>query len=192
MKSISITTKSKLKYRIDMSFLSHFKDKTIAQIKNIKIYYGSKCLKVSDLFSVGGAPSKKIILKNPSTLMDNVGKKLTYNNLTICGRVGNSAGTEMYSGELIIKGNVGEGCGAGIKGGNIFVYGNTGDKLCGSPNASREGIVDGNIFISGSVGANSIQRMRRGTVFIGKNIGDNCCSNIISGTIIIKGNIGKD
>ena len=192
MTELNLIPKFKFEYKIDMSFINNFKDKTIKQINNIKIYYGSKCLRVFDLFEIRGANPSKIIIKNCSTMMENVGKKLCDTHLTVHGNIGNSAALEMISGTLIIKGNVGLSCASGMRGGKLFIYGNTGDKFCSSPNTSREGLIDGNIYVRGSVGSNSIQRMRRGIIVIEKNIGDNCCSNLISGTIIVKGKIGDN
>tara|TARA_Y100000816_G_C25989015_1_gene516548 strand:- start:47 stop:850 length:804 start_codon:yes stop_codon:yes gene_type:complete len=192
MTSLKITPKKKFQYKIDMSFLNDFKEKSIEQIRKYKISYGSKYYNVSDLFSVIGKDPSTIIINNASIMMDNIGKKLHNTKLIVNGSIGNSAAFEMISGTLIINGNVNANCASGMIGGNLFIYGNTDEKFCSSPNTSREGLIDGNIYISGSIGPNSIKRMRRGLIIVEKNIGDNCCSNLISGTIIAKGMVGKN
>ena len=42
MNELNLTPKFKFEYKIDMSFINDFKNKTIKQINSIKIYYGSK------------------------------------------------------------------------------------------------------------------------------------------------------
>ena len=62
MTELSLTPKFKFEYKIDMSFINDFKDRNIKQINSIKIYYGSRGLRICDLFKIKGANPAKIII----------------------------------------------------------------------------------------------------------------------------------
>lgn len=190
MKPIILQLKKKLKYRLDMSFLST-QFKNISSLQSYKILYGNKQFKFKDFFSIKGNDLNNIIIKSSVNLMDNIGRELRGMNIKVYGDVGYSFGEKMYSGKLELHGNTLDYAAAGIRGGSLFVYGNTGEYTAGKPNSSNEGVVDGFIYIKGNVGNNSIERMRRGNVIIEGNLGDDACHEMLSGTVIIKGRVGK-
>jgi len=192
MTEITIKPKIKLKYRVDMSFLSKIQDyKSIREFLATKISYGNKLIDVSSLFKITGSNMSKVVIKSAETSMDNIGKGLMNIDMTVHGNVGFSFGSNMISGKLTLHGNCLDYAASGIKGGKIFIYGNTGNYFAGKPNSSNEGILDGFIYIKGNVGHNSIQRMRRGNVIISGNIGDYACAEMISGSVVVMGSIGK-
>ena len=192
MTQITITLKKKLKYRIDMSFISSIQDsKSIKQILSKKIYYGNKPVQVSTIFKITGSDKSKIVIKSAVNLMDNIGKELRDTEITVFGNVGFSFGSGMHSGVLVLHGNCLDYAASGMKNGKIFIYGNAGNNLGGKPNSCNEGVLDGFIYVKGNVGHNSIQRIRRGNIVIHGNIGDYACEEMISGTVIIMGNIGN-
>jgi len=192
MKPLILTLKKQVKFRLDASFLTTNKIKNFNEFKSLKIAYGKRQCKLTDLFSVRGEDIKNIILKSSTSRIDNIGLKMKNMNITIFGNAGNSVGREMSSGTLKLYGNSLDYTGAGITGGSIFVYGNAGKFLCGKPIGKNEGILDGLIYVNGSVGNHSVQRMRRGIVVINGNLGNYCCNDMISGSIIVKGKIGKN
>ena len=191
MKPLTIILKSQIQFRLDASFITTNNIKTSSQFKNLKIFYGNKLHKITNLFKVSGDDVKNIIIKSSTNKIDNIGYKMKNMKITVFGHAGNSFGKEMLSGSLKIYGNTLDYTGAGIKGGNILVYGNTGKFLAGKPIGKNEGMLDGLIYIHGNVGDYSIERMRRGIIVINGDIGSYCCSNMVSGSIIIKGKIGN-
>ena len=63
MTEITIKPKIKLKYRIDMSFLSKIQDyKSIKEILATKISYGNKLIDVSSLFKITGSNMSKVVI----------------------------------------------------------------------------------------------------------------------------------
>ena len=192
MTQITITLKKKIKYRIDMSFISKIQDsKSVKHFLSKKIYYGNKPIEVAKLFNISGSDMSKIVIKSAVNLMDNIGKELQDTEMTVFGNVGFSFGSGMQSGTLNLHGNCLDYAASGMRSGKIFINGNTGDHLGGKPNAANEGILDGFIYVKGNVGQNSIQRMRRGNVVINGNLGDYACEEMISGTVVIMGNVGN-
>jgi len=190
MNPVILKLKKKIKYRIDMSFLSNsYKD--ASRLSSQIISYGNKQFKVKELFNIKGSDIKNIIIQSSVDLMDNIGKGLNNINITVHGNVGYSFGEQMLSGKLMLYGDALDYAASGIKGGSIFIYGNSGDYTGGKTNHGNVGIVDGFLYVKGNVGNNSIERMRRGNVIVEGNIGDYACNDMLSGTIIIKGKIGK-
>lgn len=192
MRPLILQSKHKLSYRLDMSFLSDCnKLKSLTELKNKKIIYGSKEIMLKELFNISGSNMQNIIIKKASSLMDNIGKNTEDLSIKVYGNVGYAFGAHMVNGELTLYGNTLDYTASGLKGGNIMIFGSVGKYFCGKPNTSNEGIKDGLVYVKGNVGDNSIQRMRRGVIVIEGNIGDYACDEMISGTVIIKGIAGK-
>ena len=191
MKPLTIKLKSQIQFRLDASFITTNNIKTSSQFKNLKIIYGNKLHKITNLFKVSGDDVKNIVIKSSTNKIDNIGYKMKNMKITVFGHAGNSFGKEMLSGSLKIYGNTLDYTGAGIRGGNILVHGSAGKFLAGKPIGKNEGMLDGLIYIHGNVGDYSIERMRRGIIVINGDIGSYCCSNMVSGSIIIKGKIGN-
>ena len=192
MRPLVLQLKHKLSYRLDMSFLSDFnKLKSIKNLKDKKIIYGSREVMLKELFNINGSDIKNIVIKQASELMDNIGKYTKGLSIKVYGNVGYAFGSHMINGKLTLYGNALDYTASGLKGGVIMIFGSVGNYFCAKPNASNEGINDGLVYVKGNVGDNSIQRMRRGVVVIEGNIGDYACDEMVSGTIIIKGVVGK-
>lgn len=192
MKHVTIKLKKKLKYRLDMSFLSEIQDyKSIKSFLSKKIQYGNKLVNIENLFSITGSDTSKIVIKSAVNYMDNIGAGLNNIQIIVYGDVGFSFGSRMVSGILTLYGNCLDHAASGMKGGSLFIYGNTGNYLGGKPNSANEGILDGLVYVKGNVGQNAIQRMRRGNIIIDGNVGDYACEEMISGTVIVMGKIGK-
>ena len=192
MTHITFKLKKKLKYRLDMTFISEISNyKSINKFLSKKIYYGNKEVNISSLFNVTGTDTSKIVIKSSMNYMDNIGVGLRNIEMIIYGNVGYSFGSNMQSGKLVLYGNCLDYAASGMRGGVIFIHGNTGKYLGGKPNSSNEGILDGFIYIKGNVGQNSIQRMRRGNVIINGNLGDYACEEMISGSVIVMGRVGN-
>ena len=122
MTEITIKPKIKLKYRIDMSFLSKIQDyKSIKEILATKISYGNKLVGISSLFKITGSNMSKVVIKSADTSMDNIGKGLMNIDMTVYGNVGYSFGSNMISGKLTLHGNCLDYAASGIKGGKIFI-----------------------------------------------------------------------
>ncbi len=192
MSSLTFKCKIKDKYRLDMSWLSKINTADLSSIKNMKINYGNKLYKLTELFSIYGNNYKDIKILNANNKLDNIGNELTNKKITIDGSIGNGLAKNMNDGVIILKGDAEKNTCSGMTGGSVFIYGNTGDGLCSLPTGKNLGLVDGFIFVQKNVGSNSIIRMRRGNVVIGGNIGNGSCLELISGTITILGKIGDE
>tara|TARA_B100001758_G_scaffold204983_1_gene185117 strand:+ start:159 stop:962 length:804 start_codon:yes stop_codon:yes gene_type:complete len=192
MTHVTINLKKKLKYRLDMTFMSDISDyKSMKKFLSKKIYYGNKEINISNLFNITGTDTSKVVIKSSMNYMDNIGVGLRNMEMIVYGNTGYSFGSNMQSGKLVLYGNCLDHAASGMKGGEIFIHGNTGDYLGGKPNSSNEGILDGFIYIKGNVGQNSIQRMRRGNIIINGDLGDNACEEMISGSVIVMGRVGS-
>ena len=192
MSSLTFRCKIKDKYRLDMSWLSKINTSNLSRIKNIKINYGNKLYKLTELFSVSGNNFRDIKINNSYNKLDNIGNNLTDKKITINGPVGNGLARNMNDGEIILKGDAERNACSGMKGGSVFIYGSTGNGLCSLPTGKNLGLVDGFVYVQKNVGVNSIIRMRRGNIVIGGNIGNGSCLELISGTVTILGKIGDD
>ena len=192
MMPVTIKLKKKLKYRLDMSFLSDISNyKSIKTLLSKKISYGNRMVCITSLFSITGNDTSSVIIKSSTDYMDNIGANLENIEMKVYGRTGYSFGSKMLSGKLTLYGNCSDYAASGMKGGEMFIYGNAGDFLGGKPNSSNEGILDGFIYVRGNVGQKSIQRMRRGNIIIKGDLGDYACEEMISGSIIVMGKIGN-
>jgi len=191
MKPITLRTKINLKYRLDLTLISQFKNTKINEIKDMEVLYGNKVCRLRDIFTITGDDSDNIVIKSSNHLIDNIGKFFTGETITIHGNVGHCVGSEMKKGLLTVYGNTLDYSASGMQNGIIKVFGSCGNYLCGKPNHKNEGMTDGTIYVSGNVGDHALQRIRRGTIVIDGDIGDHSCIEMISGTIVIKGKIGK-
>ncbi len=192
MSSLTFKCKVRDKYRLDMSWLSKINTSDLSSIKNIKINYGNKFHKLTDLFLISGNDFKNIKILNSNNKLDNIGNELTNKNITITGSVGNGLAKNMNDGRIILKGNAEKNACSGMAGGSVFIHGHVGDGFCSLPTGKNIGLVDGFIYVEKNVGMNSIIRMRRGNVIIGGSIGNASCLELISGTITILGKIGDE
>ena len=191
MKPVVIKLKKKIKYRIDMSFLSNlYKHKSLNSFRSKIIIYGNKEYKAKDIFHIEGNDVTKLILKSSNDLMDNIGKDLSVMSIKIYGDVGCNLGLRMKSGSIKLHGNATSNVACGMMGGKIFIFGNTGDYLCAKPNSSNEGLVDGLIYVKGNVGDYSLHKVRRGNIIIDGNLGKYACKDLLSGSILINGKVG--
>ena len=192
MSSLTLKYKVRDKYRLDMSWLSKIDTPDLSVIKNIKIGYGNKNYKLSELFYISGNNIKDIRILNSNNKLDNIGSGLRNKKITVNGSVGNGLAKNMNNGKIIVKGNAGKNACSGMVGGSVFIHGNAGDGFCSLPTGKNLGLVDGFIYVQKNVGSNSIIRMRRGNIFIGGDIGNGSCLELISGTITILGKIGNE
>jgi len=192
MNSLTFKCKFKEKYRLDMSWLSKINTSNTSVIKNIRINYGNKIYKLTELFSISGSNYDDIKIINSNNKLDNIGNELRNKKITIYGSVGNGLAKNMISGNIILNGNAEKNACSGMSGGSVFIHGNSGDGFCSLPTGKNLGLVDGFIYVQKNVGSNSIIRMRRGNILIGGSIGNSSCLELISGTITVLGKIGND
>ena len=85
MTHVTINLKKKLKYRLDMTFMSDISDyKSIKKFLSKKIYYGNKEINISNLFNITGTDTSKVVIKSSMNYMDNIGvRSVSYTHLTL-------------------------------------------------------------------------------------------------------------
>ena len=89
MKHVTIKLKKKLKYRLDMSFLSEIQDyKSIKSFLSKKIHYGNKLVNINSLFTITGSVTSKIVIRSAVNYMDNIGVGLNNIQIIVYGDVG--------------------------------------------------------------------------------------------------------
>ena len=103
MKPVTIKLKKKLKYRLDMSFLSDISNyKSIKTLLSKKISYGNRMVGITSLFSITGSDISSVIIKSATDYMDNIGANLENIEMKVYGNTGYSFGSKMLSGKLAL------------------------------------------------------------------------------------------
>lgn len=190
---------------------------SIDKIKSLPIKYGSRTIKIEEIFEVDSynfvqenAENIKIIfIGSGIEKLWFVGRNMDKGVIEVHGDVGPFAGYEMKGGNLIVKGNAREWLGASMKGGIIEVYKNADDFVGSKPffdihngmgggkiiihgNAKNYvglGMCRGYIEILGSAGDFVGFRMNGGVIVIHKSCGIYPGLEMSNGLIVIRGNV---
>jgi len=193
MSALIFTLKNQPKFTLNVAPLTpeNLEGKTLTKIRNLKIIYGNKSVKLDTLFSVKGTDSTHITIEKSTDKLINIGQGMTKGNITIKGDAGDFLGQGMKSGTLSVDGNVGSWAGNAMAGGRININGNAGDYVGAGLPGDSFGMNDGLINIKGNAGDRVGDRMRRGIIIIQGKSGNYCGSRIHAGTIIVLDKVGK-
>ena len=193
MSALTFSLKSKPAFTLDMSPLhpDSLDGMTLAEIKKLKLIYGSKTVPVDSLFTVWGRDATDIIIEDSYKKLVCIGKNMTTGTITVNGDCGDLAGQSMRGGKIQINGNSGSWIGNNMNGGHINVTGNAGDYIGAGLPGDAFGMNKGLICIHGNAGDRVGDRMRRGIIIIIGAAGDYCGSRMHAGTIVVCNKTGK-
>jgi len=193
MSALVFTLKKQPEFTLEVTPLTpdNLEGKTLTNIKNLKLIYGNKAVKLDTLFSVKGSDSSQVIIEKSSDKLINAGHGMTKGSITIKGDVGDFLGQGMKNGILTVIGNAGSWAGNAMSGGRININGNAGDYVGAGLPGDSFGMSNGLINIRGNAGDRVGDRMRRGIIIIHGKSGNYCGSRIHAGTIIVLDKVGK-
>jgi len=193
MSALTFTLKHKPAQRVDMSPLvcNLLTGMALADIGAITLQSGKYKLRVDELFTLEGADTQNIVIKNSLDNLDFIGKDLEGGSISVVGDAGAYLAFGMNAGEIKVSGNVGLYAACEMKKGYLEVSGNAGDFLGAALPGNKMGMKGGTILIKGNVGERVGDHMRRGNILIEGNAGDYCGSRMTAGTIAVMGQTGR-
>ena len=193
MTSLILDLKTRLDFTLDVSPITpdNLKEKTIDQIKRIKLNYGKQSIAVSEIFKLTGKNCSDIVIKRSSEKLSYIGNGMSFGSIKVQGNVGDFVGQHMQGGVIKIEGNAGAWIGNSMTNGQIEIDGDVGDYLGAGLPGAPYGMSDGLILVSGNAGDRVGDRLRRGYIIICGKAGDYCGSRMVAGTIIVLDKAGK-
>ena len=193
MSALTFTLKHKPAQRVNMSPLvcNLLTGMALADIGAITLQSGKCKLRVDELFTLEGADTQNIVIKNSLDNLDFIGKDLEGGSISVVGDAGAYLAFGMNAGEIKVSGNVGLYAACEMKKGYLEVSGNAGDFLGAALPGNKMGMKGGIILIKGNVGERVGDHMRRGNILIEGNAGDYCGSRMTAGTIAVMGQTGR-
>lgn len=193
MSALVFTLKTQPEFTLNVAPLTpdNLDGKTLSKIKDLKIEYGNKRVKLNTLFNVKGKDSTHIVIEKSTDKLINAGQGMTRGSITINGDAGDFLGQGMKNGTLTVLGNVGAWTGNAMSGGHINISGNALDYVGAGLPGDSFGMTNGLINIKGNAGDRVGDRMRRGIIIIQGKSGNYCGSRIHAGTIIVLDKVGK-
>ena len=195
MKTITLTSKSKINNQVDLRNLSKIESSNnLKTIKNITILFDNREKRLHELFDIKIDQNKssqfELILEGLNSNCNFLGWKWKHGLLKVKSNVGIFLGAKMLNGRIIVYGSVSNNCGAGMSNGTIIIKSNAKDFVCSNLPGQRSGMSGGVVIIKGNVGNYLGCRMRKGLIFVGGKTGKYCANNMIAGTIISKKGVG--
>lgn len=193
MSALTFTLKYRPEQRVDMSALVPHVLQGLepTEIGNLELQSGKRKLKVNELFTVSGADTQQVVIKNSFEKLDFIGKGLESGSITVEGDAGAYLGLGMRGGELTVTGNAGFYAACEMKKGLLTIVGNAGDFLGAALPGNKMGMKGGTVLVKGNVGERAGDHMRRGNILVEGNAGDYCGSRMTAGTIAVMGQTGK-
>ena len=191
MSALTITLMKMIAQRIDMSPLSDFANKPLADILALELQYGNQKVPLRELFDVTGEPGDELMIKNSCDKLDHIGHKLSSGTIKVKGEAGAYCGMRMQQGTIIVDRGTDLFAGCEMKGGTLIIKGDAGDFLGAALPGDKAGMAGGTVIVKGNAGDRLGDQMRRGLIVVEGNAGDYCASRMIAGTIAVMGTTGK-
>ena len=187
MSPLTFTLKGEPAQRLDLAPLTPngLAGKARAEIERIELQTTRERVNVGDVFRVGGADPRTIVIEGGAERLDRVGMGMTTGEMLVEGEVGAQAGRLMAGGRLTIRGGAGPFAASGMKGGAIEIAGDAGERLGGPLAGETMGMRGGLAHVRGSAGERLGDRLRRGVVLVEGRAGAYAGSRMIAGTIAI-------
>ncbi|MCK4493072.1 MAG: formylmethanofuran dehydrogenase subunit C, partial [Methylococcales bacterium] len=134
MSALTFKLKIKPDQRVDMSPLVSqlLADKSIDEIRAIKLQCGKVFITVDELFYLSGSDVQNIIIENSFEKLDFIGKASEGGTITVKGNAGAYLAQEMQSGVIKVEGNADMFAACEMKKGQLIIEGNVGDFLGGA------------------------------------------------------------
>ena len=195
MKTISLKSKFRINYEMDLRNLSKIKNTyNLKTIRNIKVLYNNREKKLDELFYIhideNKSPEFVLILEGLNSNCNFVGWNWKNGVLKVESNIGIFLGAKMRDGKIIVNGSVENNCGAGMHNGTIIIKSNAKNFICSNLPGERSGMSGGVVIIKGNVGDYLGFRMKKGLIFVNGKAGKFCGNNMIAGTIITKKGVG--
>jgi formylmethanofuran dehydrogenase subunit C len=161
MSALTFTLKTFPQYRLNCSALTPnlLQEMPLAKIAELKLGPHLSSPTVGDYFDISGADANKIVFKNSSALLDNIGERMKKGEIWVEGDAGDYLGANMQNGSIICQGNAGDRLGDNMRRGIIIVEGNAG-------NYSASRMIAGTIVVLGKLGNYTGFSMKRGTLIL--------------------------
>ena len=196
----TLTLKIKPTVLIDARMVSpdRFANKSIDEIKKLRIIEGGWDRKLEEIFTVTGpekAPSNpndiEIVVEGSDKLCY-IGYKMSGGRIVIKGGAGHFIGYKMKGGSIVIHGNVRNYLGCKMKNGTIEVFGNAGHRVGSKLQGEKpgKGMKNGTIIIHGNAGSEIGCGMSGGVIIVEGNAGNLIGDYMTGGVIIVKGSAG--
>ena len=193
MSALTLTLKSKLTQRVDMSPLTvdNLAQKSIDEIKSISLRSGKRSLRVDALFELSGEAGDNLVIKDSCAHLDYIGRDQTMGTTSVEGDAGAYLGMGMRGGSISVNGNVELFAACEMSGGEIIIEGNAGQLLGAALPGNKQGMSGGIVLVKGSAGERLGDHMRRGIIMVEGNAADYCGSRMTAGTIAVMGDTGR-
>lgn len=167
------------------------RDKSLAEIERLPLFYGNRKLPLGELFYISGDPSdRRLEFEGNLAGVHWIGAKMAGGEIRVAGPAGRHLGSEMTAGEIHVEGDAGDWVGGEMHGGLIHVRGNAGHLVGAAYRGSARGMTRGTILIGGNVGDEVGHTMRRGLIAVGGSIGDFPAVSMIAGSLLVFGGCG--
>jgi formylmethanofuran dehydrogenase subunit C len=144
-----------------------FCDKTLEEIRVLKIWEGNKQKKLGELFKVEEDKTENTIsIHGDVSKVRRIGAGMKTGEIRVHGNVGMHLGEEMRGGKIVVQGNAESWIGSMMKDGLIEVHGNAGDYVGAPYRGCSEGMHGGKITVYGNIGNEAGAYMRNGVIKI--------------------------
>lgn len=165
-----------------------FHDKTLEEIRALKIWEGNKQKRLGELFKVEGNKTGNTIITihGDVSKVRRIGAGMKTGEITIHGNVGMHLGEEMRGGKIVVQGKAESWVGSMMKDGLIEVHGNAGDYVGAPYRGCSEGMHGGKITIHGDVGNEAGAYMHDGIIKIYGCAGQFAGLRMYDGTIYVQ------
>ncbi len=195
MKTVTLTLKNSPSLFLEAENVSPdaFAGKSLAEIRNLRVFIGNQQATIGDYFEVSGeagetAADTRIVVKGDLSRVKYIGMRMTAGEVVVEGSMDMYAGAWMEGGRMHVKGNVDAFAGTGMKGGELIVDGNAGNYLGAAYRGDWRGMQGGTIHVKGNAGSDTGYFMNGGTIIIDGNADVHVATHAEGGKIIIKGN----
>ena len=185
------TLKYRPRWSLDLSALTPDRLSVAENVADIALTYGSKPVRVGELFTISGEDTERIELRRTTELVTRIGAGMSRGHISVKAHGGSYLGHGMKGGAIQVNGDCGDWLGCDMHWGRIDVEGDAGDHIGAGAHTGLYGMRDGLITVWGNAGARIGEKMRRGMIMIGGNAGDFSGAGMVAGTILILGKAGK-
>ncbi len=164
------------------------------EIENITVNYGSRQVKLKELFRIEGEmssdPAEAVLrVVDGYGKICRLGEKMKAGKIEVEGSTGHYLGRWMEGGEIEVHGSVRSYAGCEMRDGKIEIYGNAGPYLGGRLRGkiTKPGMRKGLIIVHGSAGARAGYGMAGGAIIIEGSAGVAPGAYMSGGKIMVKG-----
>jgi len=159
-------------------------------IAALPAWFGSKQVRLGDLFDVRGGHADRVVVQGDLRLVDGLGEGTAGGELVIEGHAGGRVAAGTRGGRVVVHGDVGDDAGLAMRGGVLRVMGAAGDRLGAAAPGAATGMTGGEIVVTGHAGDETAALARRGLVAVGGDVGADAARGMVAGTLVVLGRAG--